>query len=59
MSKIAMKKSLTVKGIVDLDESKINVEVEGRVEPINLSTLIEDFNGEEVTISINMTNEIA
>ena len=54
-----MKKSLTVKGIVDLDESKINVEVEGRVEPIDLSTLIEDFNGEEVTISINMTNEIA
>lgn len=59
MSKIAMKKSLTVKGIVDLDESKINVEVEGRVEPIDLSTLIEDFNGEDVTISINMTNEIA
>lgn len=60
MSKIVKKKSLSIKGILNVngDENKILVEIEDG-EPIKLADLVQEYDGSEVSISINESVDIA
>ena len=59
MAKISKKNTLTVKGVVNINENKISFEVEDIPEEVELSVLMEDFDGQEVTLTVNQTEEIA
>ena len=56
---IVKKNSLAIKGIVSVDEDKIMFEIEGCDEPVNFATYMSDFDGQEVSISVNQQTEIA
>ena len=59
MSKISKKKSISLKGIVSITEdNQIIFEVEDMPEVVELANLLEDFNGQEISLSINQTEEI-
>lgn len=57
-SKISKKKSLTIKGIINTTDDGIFIEVEDMDNPVNLSEYARDFDGEDVTLSITVTQEI-
>ena len=59
MAKISKKNTLTVKGVVNINENKISFEVEDIPEEVQLSILMENFDGQEVTLTVNQTEEIA
>ena len=59
MSKISKKKSISLKGIVSITEdNQIVFEVEDMPEGVELANLLEDFNGQEISLSVNQTEEI-
>lgn len=59
MSKISKKKSISLKGIVSITEdNQIVFEVEDMPEVVELANLLEDFNGQEISLSVNQTEEI-
>ena len=59
MSKISKKKSISLKGIVSITEdNQIIFEVEDMPEVVELANLLEDFNGQEISLSVNQTEEI-
>lgn len=62
MAKITKKNVLSVQGIVNIENGKITFSVED-VEDIEgeiaLAELMSDFNGQEVKLSVNQTDEIA
>ena len=59
MSKISKKKSISLKGIVSITEdNQIVFEVEDMPEVVELSNLLEDFDGQEISLSVNQTEEI-
>ena len=59
-SAITKKNSISIKGIlnIDTDENKIVVETEDG-EAFELATLLSDFNGSEVAISVGESIDIA
>lgn len=59
LSKISMKKSLSIKGVINLDENPATVEIEGYEKPVVLKDIMQDFNGQEVSISANTVDELA
>lgn len=60
MSKIFKKRSLSIKGVLNVngDENKIFVEIEDG-EQIKLADLVQEYDGSEVSISINESVDIA
>ena len=59
MSKISKKKSISLKGIVSITEdNQIVFEVEDMPEVVELSNLLDDFDGQEISLSVNQTEEI-
>lgn len=59
MSKISKKKSISLKGIVSITEdNQIVFEVEDMPEVVELANLLEDFDGQEISLSVNQTEEI-
>lgn len=59
MAKISKKKSISLKGIVSITEdNQIIFEVEDMPEVVELANLLEDFNGQEISLSVNQTEEI-
>ena len=59
MAKISKKKSISLKGIVSITEdNQIVFEVEDMPEVVELANLLEDFNGQEISLSVNQTEEI-
>lgn len=57
---IVEKKTVSIKAILDVNEADndINIELEdGEVR--TLASILKNFNGEEVSISVAQTNEIA
>lgn len=57
--KVSKKYSLSINGVVDIDqEGRINIIVEDQGE-FDLSILMNDFNGKECKISINYDEEYA
>lgn len=60
MSKVVKKKSLSIKGVLNVnkDENTILVEIEDG-EILELADLAQEYNGLEVSISINESVNIA
>ena len=59
MAKISKKKSISLKGIVSITEdNQIVFEVEDMPEVVELANLLEDFDGQEISLSVNQTEEI-
>lgn len=59
MAKISKKKSISLKGIVSITEdNQIVFEVEDMPEVVELANLLKDFNGQEISLSVNQTEEI-
>ena len=59
MAKITKKNVLSVQGIVNIENGKITFSVEYIEGEIALAELMSDFNGQEVKLSVNQTDEIA
>ena len=59
MAKITKKNVLSVQGIVNIENEKIIFSVEDIEGEIALAELMSDFNGQEVKLSVNQTDEIA
>lgn len=59
MAKVSKKKAFTAKGILSADENGIFIQIEDVDEPLNLADYAQDFNGEEISISISQTTDIA
>ncbi|MFQ7434966.1 MAG: hypothetical protein ACLRM7_01040 [Ruminococcus sp.] len=59
MAKITKKNVLSVQGIVNIKNGKITFSVEDIEGEIALAELMSDFNGQEVKLSVNQTDEIA
>lgn len=59
MAKITKKNVLSVQGIVNIENGKITFRVEDIEGEIALAELMSDFNGQEVKLSVNQTDEIA
>lgn len=59
MAKITKKNVLSVQGIVNIENGKITFSVEDIKGEIALAELMSDFNGQEVKLSVNQTDEIA
>lgn len=60
MSKVVKKKSLSIKGVLNVnkDENTILVEIEDG-ETLELADLAQEYDGSEVSISINESVNIA
>ena len=58
MAKVVSKSSLSIKGIADIGDNKFLIEVEDCPEPVNLLKLAKDFNGKEITVEINHSDEL-
>lgn len=58
MAKVTKKQSLSAKGVLYVTTNDITLEVEDVETPISLKDLLESFNEQEVTISINHADEI-
>lgn len=59
MAKITKKNVLSVQGIVNIENGKITFNVEDIEGEIALAEIMSDFNGQEVKLSVNQTDEIA
>ena len=59
MAKISKKMSISLKGIVSITEdNQIIFEVEDMPEVVELANLLDDFDGQEISLSVNQTEEI-
>ena len=60
MAKITKKSSLNIKGIYHIDENnQIMIEVEDMDSPVDLAEISQEFNGHEITLSINQSDDLA
>ena len=59
MAKITKKNVLSIQGIANIENGKITFSVEDIEGEIALAELMSDFNGQEVKLSVNQTDEIA
>lgn len=57
-SKINKKYSADIKGVLDIEDDKLDIEVEDIENPINLAKFFADFKNKEVKISITYGEEI-
>nr|DAZ58677.1 MAG TPA: YonK protein [Caudoviricetes sp.] len=58
MAKIIRKNALSVQGVVNIENGKITFSVEDMEGEVVLAKLMSDFNGQEVKLSVNQTDEI-
>lgn len=58
MAKIIRKNALSVQGVVNIGNGKITFSVEDMEGEVVLAKLMSDFNGQEVKLSVNQTDEI-
>lgn len=58
MAKIIRKNALSVQGVVNIENGKITFSVENMEGEVVLAKLMSDFNGQEVKLSVNQTDEI-
>jgi hypothetical protein len=56
---VTKKNSLSIKAIVSVEDEKVMLEIEGYAEPTNLATFLEEFDGKDVTISVNTAEDLA
>lgn len=59
MAKFSKKNTLTIKGIYNIEDGKIFVEVEDVDNPIDLANVSTEFQGKEITLTITQNTELA
>lgn len=57
-SKITRKNTLSVQGTVNITDGRIIFEVEDAASDYDLVALMSDFNGQEVKLSVNQTDDL-
>ena len=59
MAKFTKKNTLTIKGIYNIEDGKIFIEVEDVDDPIDLANVSTEFQGKEITLTITQNTELA
>lgn len=58
MAKITKKSTLSVQGVVNIENNNITFSVEDVEGEISLADLMSGFNGQEVKLSVNQTDDL-
>lgn len=58
MAKITKKNTLSVQGVVNIENNNITFSVEDVEGEISLADLMSDYNGQEVKLSVNRTDDL-
>ena len=59
MAKFSKKNVLSIKGIYNIEDGKIFIEVEDVDDPIDLANVSTEFQGKEITLTITQNTELA
>ena len=59
MAKFSKKNALSIKGIYNIEDGKILIEVEDVDDPIDLANVSTEFQGKELTLTITQNTELA
>lgn len=59
MAKFTKKNTLTIKGIYNIEDNKIFVEIEDMETPVDLANVSTEFQGKEITLTITQNTELA
>lgn len=59
MAKFLKKNALSIKGIYNIEDGKIFIEVEDVDDPIDLANVSTEFQGKEITLTITQNTELA
>ena len=59
MAKFSKKNALSIKGIYNIEDGKIFIEVEDVDDPIDLANVSTEFHGKEITLTITQNTELA
>ena len=59
MAKFSKKNVLSIKGIYNIEDGKILIEVEDVDDPIDLANVSTEFQGKEITLTITQNTELA
>ena len=59
MAKFSKKNTLSIKGIYNIEDGKILIEVEDVDDPIDLASVSTEFQGKEITLTITQNTELA
>lgn len=59
MAKFSKKNALSIKGIYNIEDGKIFIEVEDIDDPIDLANVSTEFQGKEITLTITQNTELA
>ena len=59
MAKFSKKNALSIKGIYNIEDGKILIEVEDVDDPIDFANVSTEFQGKEITLTITQNTELA
>ena len=59
MAKFLKKNALSIKGIYNIEDGKIFIEVEDVDDPIDLANVSTEFQGKEINLTITQNTELA
>ena len=59
MAKFSKKNALSIKGIYNIEDGKILIEVEDVDDPIDLANVSTEFQAKEITLTITQNTELA
>ena len=59
MAKFSKRNALSIKGIYNIEDGKIFIEVEDVDDPIDLANVSTEFQGKEITLTITQNTELA
>ena len=59
MARFSKKNALSIKGIYNIEDGKIFIEVEDVDDPIDLANVSTEFQGKEITLTITQNTELA
>ena len=59
MAKFSKKNALSIKGIYNIEDGKIFIEVEDVDDTIDLANVSTEFQGKEITLTITQNTELA
>lgn len=59
MAKFSKKNTLTIKGVYNIENGKIFIEVDDVEEPIDLANVSTEYQDKEVTVTIAQNTELA
>ena len=59
MAKFSKKNALSIKGIYNIEDGKILIEIEDVDDPIDLANVSTEFQGKEITLTITQNTELA